>query len=194
MKKLAIILTALVTLTLFSCKKENIEPQENPYNTEYPDFEEGYQIAGKSFVLISGKVFTENVTTGDKVVYDHFGDGKTVSGMRVGAYEYDLEKLEEYVTTWSFIATNVYELRVNGDSLNPYQIQETSYSKSIIEHNGSTTNGPITIKMGGSSKPFTIKLIDEENDIIRIYINEGYFTDDTQQYTYFNELDFQLVK
>jgi hypothetical protein len=46
--------------------------------------------------------------------------------------------------------------------------------------------------MGGTSKPYTIGLIDDET--IRVYINEQYEVIDGVQYTYFNELDFELVK
>lgn len=193
MKKLTFILV-LVSLALFSCKKEEVEPDLGPYRSEYPTFEDdGYHIDDKTFILISGKLYMENVETGEKVVFDHFGDGKTVSGMRAGNYEYEIEKLEQFKTTWGFYSTNRLEFYLNGDTLDPYEIQESSYSNRIIEHSQSSTNGPITIKMGGSSKPFTIGVVDEEADIIRVYINEAYTDLNGEQWTYFNELDFQLV-
>jgi hypothetical protein len=193
MKKLVIILTALISLTLFSCRKEIVEPDLGPNRVAYPDFEEQYSIDNKTYVLIGGKLYMENVETGEKVVYDHFGDGKNVSGMRAGNYEYEIEKLELYETTWGFYSPDRLEFRLNGDSLDPYEIQETSFSKSIIEHSQASVDGPITIKMGGSAKPFTMGVIDKENEIIRIYINEAYIDMDGEQWTYFNELDFQLV-
>jgi hypothetical protein len=196
MKRLAIILTAFISLTLFSCKKEYVEPDLGPNRVCYYDVvdtTEGYTIDNKTYVLIDAKLYMENVETGEKVVYDHFGDGENVSGMKAGKYDYEIEKLEQFETTWGFYSPDRLELYLNGDTLDPYEIEQNSFSNRIIEHSEASTNGPVTVKMNGSAKPFTMGVIDKANGVIRIYINEAYITIDNEQWTYFNELDFQEV-
>jgi len=193
MKRLAFILPILLTLSLFSCKKEEVEPDLGINRVAYPtEFATGYEIDNKTFRLISGKMYMENMETGNKVVYDHFDENQTISSMNYGGIELEIEKLEVNVTTWGFYSTDRLEFRVNGDSIDVYECTQNSFGMSIIDHGQSSNNGPITHKLNGSSKPFRIEHVG--NDVIQVYINESYVTINNEQYSYFNELYFELVK
>jgi hypothetical protein len=193
MKNLIIYLTLLGSLSLFSCKKEIIEPI---IETEEVLEDSVIDVLGKDFVLIDGNLYMENMDNGQKVVYNHFGDGKAKSGMRAGNAEFESGELELDVTTWSFRARGSMMLFIlNGDSLNPYEMTEYGAGQhTIIEHRNSSNYGDITMKMGGSSKPFQGYTEDYENGIIKVHINEAYTTIDGVQFTYFNELFFQEIK
>jgi hypothetical protein len=193
MKRLVLALSIL--LVLFSCKKENIEPEVIPNRYQIVVDSGKYDISNKTYVLTDGKVYLENMENGSKTYYSLFDSNQTVSGMRLGSYKYPIEKLELGVTTWGFfLKGEMVDFRLNGDSLDPYEFNVSNSSYSIIEHRQSTQDGPITLKMGGSSKPVDFYVVDEVSGIIRCYVHEAYTTINNMQYTYFNELEFQEVK
>ncbi len=187
MRKFVLFLALASTLSLFSCKREYIELTIG----EIEVIDDGISLIGNSFVLTSGNIYLENMDNGDKTMYTHFDSNKTLSGMRMGNFEYPLERLEVNITTWSFRTNgHIGEFILDGDSLNPYGIDGSYGQFTIYEHTNASTSGPISIKMGGSSKPFQTS---SEGDEITVYIHEAYTTINGVQYTYFNELTFQLV-
>lgn len=192
MKNLVLFLALFLTLGLFSCKKEVIDPIDP--TVEVVEDQE-INIAHKTFVLVQGFVYLENMDTGDKTRYDHFDITKKVSGMRLGSFEYPLERLEEDVTTWTFMpkTNGLYEFYLNGDSLNPYEFTGGYGQYSIIEHRNAKIGGDITIKMGGSAKPIQVFTHNYDANLIKIYTHEAYTNIDGVQFTYFNELILQEV-
>lgn len=185
MRKIIVIL--LVFSSLFSCTKEEVAtPVPSPVVSERLD------LSGK-WLLISGYMYMDNVETGEKVRYSHFGSGQTTSSLRYGGAEFNIEKLNQNVTTWSFYdpkASGDGKFILNGDSLSPYGLSITYNNWTIIE---APNAGISNIQMGGSSRPIAAYTDDYVNKIGVFRIQDGYCSINGVQWTYHSELTLKKI-
>ena len=108
MNKIFIYLS-LICLIFTSCEKYE-------FDVDIPTIE------GTEWVLVSGKVYTENLTRGNLTYYDHFDVNQTTSNLDIfGGSLVDVDNIEQNVTTWYFedgIFTldngNTYEYSTHG--------------------------------------------------------------------------------
>jgi hypothetical protein len=177
-------------LVLTSCKKEDIQP-----NSQVPtEVNQEIGIYGK-WVLVGGSMYVENMETGQKTKYDHFGLGKTTSSLNYDGSLFDIEAIEVNVTTWSFYqppsVPGYGDFVLNGDTQNPYGFYVTKNNWTIMENPQSTS---ANMQMGGSSRPITATICDYSDSTVYFYIQEGYTSIDNQNYTYISELKFKKIE
>jgi len=157
----------LLLITLDSCKKYDFD-QDLP------------TIEGTSWVLVSGKVYTENLTTGEKLYYDHFDNTQTTSNLDIfGGSIADMDILEQNVTTWYFYE-NVFT--INGNNTYEYSTQ------------GSGTRKQYTIfgiPPHGSSR--NIEVIEFNENIMNVKLYESNESHNGDNYHYFSTLTFVRV-
>ena len=172
MKNLLLIL--IFGITLLSCRKEY------PYPTK--DYDSipsvgGYDTSvtvsrwGK-FLIIDAVMYVDNHETGEKLVFNHFDDNKTVSSLRWDGVEFDIELIEKDVTTYSFWSTptggnGMGRFVLNDDTTKHYMVNYMGSFTSIIED---PTHGEQN--MGGSARPFSGQTISKEDNTISIQIQE----------------------
>ena len=186
MKKLFFILIALSFITT-SCKKEVIQP--NP--VEVVPTEEGILLYGE-WKLVSGKMYIENMETGEKNVYDHFGPNKTTSSLRYSGAEFEFETIEQNVTTWEFIAPPSYQgygkFILDGDEAQPYGLYILDDNWSIVEDPSATAS---TSQLGGSSRPLQAVVTDYDSNQVAFIVQEAYESINGYNCNYYSELIFE---
>ncbi len=180
------ILILIVFSSLFSCIKETpVTPTPNPVIS--PELE----LSGK-WVLQSGYMYMDNLETGEKIRYSHFGSGQTHSSLRYGGSEFNIEKLVKDSTSWSFYDPKIngyYGVFVlNGDTINKYGLNVTYDNWTIIESPSATIS---TVQMGGSARPISAYTEDYTNKIGVFKIQKGYCSINGVQWTYYSELTFK---
>ena len=181
-----LILLALLSLTLVftSCEKEPLIDDTN--RTELNgEIVEGISVYG-NWTLLSGQMFIENLETGGKEVYDHFSSTKSTSSLRYGGTQFNIETIEQNVTTWTF--TSSAEFYLNNNTTQPYGFQVMGPHFSIIEHPTATAT---TTQMGGSSRPFQTYVEDYTNQIVVFVVQEAYENINGYNCRYYSELRFQ---
>ena len=148
MKKIIYLLGLLILLILSSCKKNN-----------------ELNIFGK-WILIDGTLYVDNMETGEKTQYQHFGPGKSRSQLSgFNKPTIPLEYLIKDTTTWEFKRNGDFILNNNVDS--PMFCNMMGSFWSIIEH---PTSG-ITM-LGGSARPFESYTYDYKKKIMIVLIQE----------------------
>ena len=145
------------------------------------------------FKLISGVMYVDNHETGEHLIFNHFNSTKHVSSLRWGGSLFDIENIEENVTTYSFYQPMSYpgygKFVLNDDPTKHYAIYFVGSNKTIVEdpvYTGSAL-------MGGSSRPFSGQTVDYANGIIRIQIQEMEGSINGYNCHYWSELTFQKV-
>jgi len=189
MKSLIYLIIA-ASLVLVSCKKEN--PQPNP---QIPtDLNQEIRLYGK-WLLVGGSMYVENIETGQKTKYDHFGPGKTVSSLNYDGSEFEIEVIELNTTTWSFYEPPAVpgfgDFVLNGDIQHPYGFYVTKNNWTIMENPQSTSSN---MQMGGSSRPISSAICDYSDSTVYFYVQEGYTSINNQNYTYISELKFKKIE
>lgn len=171
MQKILLILSFLTIFSLISCKKD-VNLRQNT-------------IIGK-WKLVDGKMYIEDLLSGDITTNRHFANRNKVSSLRYDTTIYSLERIVRDSTIWTFKNSinnsNTGEFWLNNDSLNPYGFNLTNSYMSIIE------NGTGPQKLGGSSRPITFDEIN--NNKIYIFIQETYASIDGYNVRYYNRLEF----
>jgi len=192
MKNLIYILSLSIFL-FTSCTKETYEPIK-PISQEIEEAgttEEGVLLYGE-WKLISGKMYIENMETGEKTVYDHFSPTKTTSSLRYSGAQLEFETIEQNVTTWEFIAPpnwNGYgEFILDGDNNNPYGLYVMDDNWSVIEHPTATTS---TMQLGGSARPLQAVVVDYSLERVAFTVQEAYEAIDGYNCNYYSELIFE---
>ncbi len=169
-------------LSLISCEKELPPPIEEPIPVE-----ETISVFG-DWLLVDGKMYIENLETGEKTVYNHFDDTKTVSSLRYDGSIFELERIVVDSTIWSFIAPtdipSIGEFWLNNDSLTPYGFNLTTSNMSIVEW----PTGPT--QLGGSSRPLSAYISNYSENSVNFYVQESYESIDGMNCKYFSELTF----
>lgn len=189
MKKLLLVLLAVLFIGFSSCKKDELEvitPQEQVEET--PEV----SLIGK-WLLIDGQMFFTNLETNEKTVYNHFGPGRTVSSLRYSGIIFEIEEIEQFVTVWEFgepkSIPGYADFYLNYDYEHPLAVYITRDSRRIVEH--PLTTNPEDMQLGGSARPFNDYVIDDHT--IMIQIQEGYETINGYNYVYFSELKFEKI-
>lgn len=187
MKNLALIFTIILGIGFTSCQKEDILTNQDVVE-EAGTIDNTISIFGE-WLLVDGKMYMENMDTGEKTVYDHFDASKTVSSLRYEGYMFEFERIVVDSTTWTFIAPNSIpgtgEFWLDNDSIQPYGFYITNSNMSIIEH----TSGPQ--QLGGSSRPITAYIDDYNSQTVNFYVQEAYTSINGENFKYFSELTFQ---
>jgi len=192
MKKLIYILIAS-TLLFTSCKKEEFKPVSQEIE-EAGTTNEGLRIYGK-YVLISGEMFVTNLETNKKTSYNHFDATKTISSLRYSGSEFDIENLEQGVTTWSFYQPDMVpgygEFVLNEDTTNPMGFYVTKSDWTIVEHPTSTIDN---MQLGGSARPIEGYVDDYNLNIVVIYVEDAYESIDGYNCKYYSALKFKKIE
>ncbi len=191
--RILIYILALSTFLFTSCTKETYEPIK-PISQEIEEAgttEEGILLYGE-WKLISGKMYIENMETGEKTVYDHFSPTKTTSSLRYSGAQLEFETIEQNVTTWEFIAPpnwNGYgEFILNNDTVQPYGLYVMDENWSVIEHPTATTP---TMQLGGSARPLQAVVVDYGLECVAFTVQEAYEVIDGYNCNYYSELIFK---
>ena len=188
--KSLIYLIICTSLVLTSCNKQNIQP-----NTQPPVQVDQKIVIYGEWVLVGGSMYMENLETGQKTKYEHFGPGKTVSSLDYNGSDIPIEVIELNVTTWSFYAPPAVpgygRFALNGDTLNPYGFYVTKNNWTIMENPQATAS---TTQMGGSTRPITATICNFSDSTAYFYIQEGYTSINNQNYSYISEIKFKKIK
>lgn len=196
----------ILLFVLVSCKKETTSTTVS--DTPEPVVIDGYWdlfygkdklVYGKptpnyvKWVLVDGTMYMENIETGYKIKFKHFDANRLVSSLRYNGVIFDLEKIEVGVTTWQFRygKYNSKEFILNDDTLHPYGYVESYSYRNITEL--STSKNPSDMKLGGSSRPFSVWTKDYSAGLIQIRIQEAYEGIGGYNWRYFNILTFKMV-
>jgi len=193
MKNLTRILLVLsIALSVVSCKKEIIYPtDELPAVVPVgPDTTNTVSIWGE-FVITDAVMYVDNHETGQKTKYQHFSPTKSTSSLRMDGSMFDIENIEQNVTTYAFYRplNGTGNFVLNGDTTKLYAVRYSGNNKTIIEHPTAFTQ-----LMGGSSRPFSGWTTDLANKVIVIHIQEMEGSMNGYNVHYFTELTLKKVK
>ena len=190
MKALFYIFISL-NIVFTSCKKEEGLKTNDEQIEELGTIEEGILLYGE-WKLVSGKMYIENMETGERTVYDHFGPNKSTSSLRYSGAQFEIEMIEQNVTTWEFIAPPNWqgygEFILDGDTLQPYGLYILESNWSIVENPTATAS---TMQLGGSSRPLQAVVTDYNTQQVAFTIQEAYESIDGYNCNYYSELIFQ---
>lgn len=197
MKKLFYLFFAFTFIFLTSCEKEPLDDENigivDPNTISEDDTTSVY---GK-FLLLSGKMYITNLETNQKTVYNHFDAVKTTSSLNYYGSTYDIEELEQNVTTWEITppphVPGDGEFILNNDTLDPYGFHVTKSNWTIVEH-ALTGNYGITLKMGGSARPLYGYLISKADSTVMFRLQEDYANIGGYNCKYVSELMFKKLK
>jgi len=186
MRNLLVVLVLFLAIGFTSCQKEELLPPNEPVE-EAGTIDETLSVFGE-WVLVDGKMYIDNLDTGEKTVYNHFDDSKSVSSLRYEGVIFEFERIVKDSTTWTFIAPpsipNTGEFWLDNDSLQPYGFYLTTSNMSIVENNTGTQ------QLGGSSRPISAYLNGTPNQA-NFYVQETYASINGENVKYFSELIFE---
>jgi hypothetical protein len=162
----------LVTILLFSCKKEEIIPSNfyavydkkppNPINTVW--------------TLYSAKVFVENMAKNTFTYYDHFGGTKVESNLDIFSPSFlAIDNIIQNGTTWEFNTTKVFKL--NNNLSYDYTVSDDG---KFIRVNG-LENGSARV----------IEIISGSGGYMSFKINENYGNDGINNYSFYTIVTFR---
>lgn len=190
MKKLVLVLVSFAILT-FSCKKDEFEDLNQ---TKTEEVERGIELYG-TWRLISGKMYIENMETGEKIVYNHFDSNKQTSSLRYSGSMYEFETIKANETKWTFIAppenSHYGEFWLDNDSIEPYGLYILDQFWSIVEH--PTADSATEMQLGGSSRPISAVVEDYDHNIVLFRVQEAYESIDGFNSNYYSELRFKKI-
>lgn len=194
MKKFLILLAVISFIALSSCKKEYVEPDTKTT----PDTTQSQQIIsiyGK-WLLLDAYMYVENLETGVKTRYSHFGPNKTISSLRYSGAILDFEVIEKNVTTWTFTKPNRIpgygKFILNDDTNKLYGFYVSNNNWTIVEDPSVTS--PSDMNLGGSSRPVRAFIDNYAQGTCKFYVQESYENINGYNCKYFNELIFQKVQ
>ena len=161
-------LILLLTITLFSCQKEELPRPEND-NSVSPNTG---SVEGVTWVLSEGRVYLENLDNGDKTVYDYFGGGVNEAYLHIlGGYTgVMMDSVKKDYTTWFF---NNGLFTLNGQHSSEYNEYMGSYSVYGLT--------------GGTARPIEPVVI---NNTMVVSLHEAYGSHNGTNYEYVSELTF----
>lgn len=194
MKNYLLLFLLLVTIAFVSCKKED---GITPWPTEkFPDTSNMQTISiYGTWKLIDGYMYVENLSTGAKTRYSHFGTNKTTSSLRYAGAYLDIEVIEQNVTTWKFTKPSQVpgygRFILNADTTELYGFYVTLNNWSIVEDPSITDVSQMNL--GGSSRPLRAFVESYPDSICKFYIQEAYESINGYNCYYFSELVFQKI-
>jgi hypothetical protein len=189
MKRFIYILIS-ATILFTSCTKE--EPlQPNQGVVENAIIEEGILLYGE-WKLLDGKMYVDNLETGERIVYDHFDAIKTISSLRYGGAMFEFETIEKNTTTWKFMAPPNWEgygeFWLDNDSIQPYGLYVIGSNWSVVEEPTATASN---MQLGGSSRPLSAVVESYQDNIVVFTVQEAYESINGYNCNYHSELRFQ---
>ena len=196
MKRFLIVLLSFALLAFVSCKKqESVYPAGGcPIPNQEGPTQQTISIYGK-WVLQDAFLYMDNLETGEKIKYDHFGPNKTVSSLRFSGAILPIEVIEKGVTTWEFTAPNRIpgygKFILNNDASELYGFYVTNNNWTIVEDPSITT--ATDMNLGGSSRPLRVYLEDYSQQICKFYVQEAYESVNGYNVHYFSELVFKKM-
>ena len=130
-------------------------------------------IENKEWFLVSGKVYLENLTTGELTYYEHFDDNQSSSNLDVfGGSNIDFDKIHKYKTKWYF-SDGLFTL--NDSTTYQYTTQGSGVKKQY---------NIIGILPYGSSRNLGILYFDDNRmDVVVYEANESHLGDNYHYYT-----------
>lgn len=158
----------LVTIFLtFSCKKEEIKPD----NTVIVD-DTVYEFVDIDWVLSEARFYMDNMDNGDKFFYDHFSNTQFQSTLNpINGASIPFDTIIKGVTTWRFSSSNFI--------LNNNNFYEFTHINNTITAVGMEN---------GSSRPMTIVDIDESSITFKTMESYGSFSG--ENYKFYSTLTF----
>jgi hypothetical protein len=184
-----------LVLLLFSCEKES-KFASDTYKNNFILEKDSKSISrwGK-FLVIGGTMFINNHETGEMIKFSHFDSLKTVSSLRWGGPYFDIETIEKDKTTYSFYKPINYpgngRLIINDDSTKHYMVNYMGMNTTIIED---PIHGMTEQLLGGSSRPYTLYVIDYENKILGLRINQIECSIDGYNCNTWNEIKLKKIE
>lgn len=130
-------------------------------------------IENKEWFLVAGKVYLENLTTGELTYYEHFDDSQSSSNLDVfGGSNIDFDKIHKYKTKWYF-SDGLFTL--NDSTTCQYTTQGSGVKKQY---------NIIGILPYGSSRNLGILYFDDNRmDVVVYEANESHLGDNYHYYT-----------
>lgn len=183
-----------LSLLLFflSCKKEVIKPVTEPEVVQTP--QDTLDLNGE-FLLVDGKMYINNLDDYSKFYYNHFDSIKHRSSLRFSGSIIPFETIIKDTTTWSFYMPkkipSIGRFVINNDTLNPLGLNVTNNYLTVVESPTAITGSQ---QLNGSARPLYIELYNAKEKLIKIYVQECYFSDGVYNYKSFNVLTFKKIK
>ena len=163
----------LVTVFLFSCKKEE---EIKPSNFYAVYDEKPPKPINAVWTLYSAKVFVENMTKNTFTYYDHFGNTKIESNLDIfSPSSLPIDNIIQNGTTWEFNTSKVFKL--NNNLSYDYTISDDG---KFIRVNG-LENGSARV----------IEVISGSDDYISFKIGESYGNDGVDNYSFYTIATFR---
>lgn len=154
---------------LFSCEKEEPKPKVN--NIVVID-DSLYDFTDIDWSLYSGRFYMENMSNGEKTVFNHFGNGKLISVLDpINGCDVRMDTIITKVTKWRFSSDKFI---LNGTDF--YDFTHTNNTISVIGLEN------------GSSRPITIVELNETS--LTVIVHEAYGSIDGVNYRYYTTLTF----
>jgi hypothetical protein len=163
----------LFVVTFSSCTKSEDLPQ--PDNTNYID--ETSTIEGVTWVLVNARIYRDNLTNGDKEVFDHFGGTQGSSCTNIfGSAAVPMDSIYRDLTTWTF-NNGTFTISVGSVNITyPYNV---------------TASGVSPYGMGGTARPIVVTHINETSMTVKVH--EAFGSDGTDNFEWYSELTFFKV-
>lgn len=181
-------LILLLSLTLTSCQKEVIVP-----NDEVEVVEAGILIYG-DWVLEDAKMYVNNLETGENIVYNHFDASRPVSSVNYNGSSIDIETITKGVTKWSFEAPasgiGMGKFFLNGNTNNPYGFNVTKSNTTIVEYPTATAT---TMNLNGSAIPINAVVKSYDDQTVEFKVYEAYTSINGLNCRYYSILTFKKI-
>jgi len=154
--------------SFFSCEKKTIQKPDNTIVVN----DTIYDFMDINWVLVSGRLYMQNLDNGSKRVYDHFGGSQNQSSLDpINGSAVPFDDITKSVTIWRFTSTNFI---LNGGNF--YNFTHTGNTISVVGLEN------------GSSRPITIT--DINNTAMTVKVNEDYVSSNGINYKIFSTLTF----
>jgi len=180
-----------VLLLTVSCETE---PLYIPCTTQYPTTQNTISYVDINFIegcweLLGGKLYMENLETGESTELFHFQYSDT-SSLRYNGSMYEFEDIIKNNTFWCFdFPVNVPGMGnfiLNNDTVTPYGLSVTENNLTVTE--------PLVgqyLLLGGSGRPLLYEIVNLEHRVVNFYVQETYENIDGYNYRYYSKLKFK---
>jgi hypothetical protein len=172
MKYLSVItlLIASVSLTFFSCKKEDPLPTNYQTITNPPSINP----IGKTWELFDGKVYVKNLDNGSTFYYDHFSNTKNASNLDVFQASWlPIDIISKGITTWKFSSSGQFFL--DGSSSYNYNLNSNGIFSVYGLENGSAR---------------IIKVLSSTSDVLIVKVFESTGNNGVNNFSFYSVLTF----
>jgi hypothetical protein len=171
MKRLLIL--TFLTITFFSCKKEEINPEPITtivYNTD------STEIVGNEWDLVNAKIYVENLDNGEKTYFDHFSNTQVTSNLNpFNNSTLDFDEINLGTTTWEFTNSG---FALDGVLVYSYSKQGTANPNDEIYR----------IDVGGSSR--YLEVLEKKDGVVTFKVYESYGTYQGANVSFYTTLTF----